>query len=117
MPACDKPYRLQSWHHWSPQDYLRLVMSENIHRGEYLRQSSRIQQLNIPAISAIRERYERGIKTKVFRPGFDPLDIHASISAICFFNVSNRHTSGSVDAHLQARRASVMDMVVRFVKK
>ncbi|MFT3734091.1 MAG: TetR/AcrR family transcriptional regulator [Rhodocyclaceae bacterium] len=111
-------------HHWSHQDYIRLVMSENIHRGEYLRQSSKIQQLNIPAINAIRELYERGIKTKVFRPGLDPLDIHASISALCFFNVSNRHTfdlifkrDGESPEALAARRASVVDMVVRFVRK
>ena len=110
-------------HHWSHQDYIRLVMSENINRGEYLRQSSKIQQLNIPAINAIRELYERGVKSGVFRKGVDALDIHASISALCFFNVSNRYTfdlifkrDGESPAVHDARKASVVEMVVRFVK-
>jgi hypothetical protein len=110
-------------HHWSHQDYIRLVMSENIHQGEYLRQSTRIQQLNVPAIDAIRELYERGVKSGKFRPGLDALDIHASISALCFFNVSNRYTfdlifkrdGESPEVHT-ARRASVVEMVVRFVR-
>jgi AcrR family transcriptional regulator len=31
-------------------DFIRLVMTENIHRGEYLAQSKSIQELNVPAI-------------------------------------------------------------------
>ena len=31
-------------------DFIRLVMTENIHRGEFLAQSKAIQQLNVPAI-------------------------------------------------------------------
>ena len=34
------------------EDFIRLVMNENMHRGEYLAQSKTIQQLNMPAISA-----------------------------------------------------------------
>ena len=36
--------------------------------------------------------YERGVKAGVFRSGVDPVDLHMSISALCFFNVANRHT-------------------------
>jgi hypothetical protein len=32
----------------------------------------------------------------MFRKGLDPVDIHASISALSFFNVSNRHTFGLI---------------------
>src|SRR5688572_26058592 len=79
-------------HHLNNEDYIRLVMSENIHRGQYLAQSQRIQELNVPAIAAIKQLYERGVASGAFRPGLDPVDIHASISALSFFNVSNRHT-------------------------
>ena len=37
-------------HHHNNEDYIRLVMSENIDRGQYLTQSRRIQDLNVPAI-------------------------------------------------------------------
>jgi len=71
-------------HHSSNEDYIRLVMNENIARGAYLAQSKTIRELNQPAIRAIEQLYERGVKQGVFRPGLDPVDIHASISALTF---------------------------------
>ena len=110
-------------HHLSHENYIRLVMSENINRGQYIAQSKHIQELNVPAISAIRHLYQRGVKAGAFRPGLDPVDIHASISALSFFNVSNRHTFGAIfkldtrsPAYVAHRRDSVIDMVVRFVR-
>jgi len=111
-------------HHLQHENYIRLVMNENINRGQYLAQSQRIQELNIPAIAAIRHLYERGVKGGVFRPGLDPVDIHASISALSFFNVSNRHTFGLIfkidmksAAYIAHRRDNVVEMIVRFMKK
>jgi AcrR family transcriptional regulator len=111
-------------HHWNSQSYIRLVMAENINRGQYLAQSPAIQDLNVPAISAIQTLYQRGVVSGVFRPGLEPLDIHASISALTFFNVSNRHTFGlifKVDTQdkqwLQQRRANVVDMVERYLRR
>jgi AcrR family transcriptional regulator len=110
-------------HHLSHENYIRLVMSENINRGQYLAQSQRIQELNVPAIAAIRHLYERGMKAGVFRKGLDPVDIHASISALSFFNVSNRHTFGLIfkldtrsQAYITHRRDNVIEMVVRFMR-
>jgi len=37
--------------HLRNENYIRIVMSENIHRGEYLRKSQYIQELNVPAIA------------------------------------------------------------------
>lgn len=111
-------------HHLHHESYIRLVMSENINRGEYLAQSPRIQELNVPAIAAIRNLYERGVKTGVFRRGLNPIDIHASISALSFFNVSNRHTFSLIfkldmtsPAYIAERRENVVEMVVRFMRK
>jgi AcrR family transcriptional regulator len=109
-------------HHHSNQDFIRLVMSENIQRGEYLAQSQLIQELNASVIQSIEALYKRGVKAGVFRKGLDPTDIHASISALTFFNVSNRYTfdlifqrDGQTSKALEARRQSVVDMVLRFV--
>lgn len=105
-------------------DFIRLVMTENIHRGEYLRQSPAIQGLNVPAIEGLRRVYERGLKAGVFRSGIDPVDLHQSISALSFFNVSNRHTFSLIfqrdlesSAAQIARRDSIIEMVVRFCRK
>lgn len=111
-------------HHLHHESYIRLVMSENINRGEFLAQSRRIQELNRQAIVAIRDLYERGVKAGIFRKGLDPVDIHASISALSFFNVSNRHTFSLIfkldmlsPAYIAQRRENVVEMVVRFVRK
>lgn len=110
-------------HHASSEDYIRLVISENMNRGQYLAQSQTIQQLNVPAISAIRQLYERGVASGVFRPGLDAIDIHASISALTFFNVSNRHTFGMIFKRdltdpkvAAARRTAITEMVLRYVR-
>lgn len=109
-------------HHCSNEDFIRLVMNENIERGAYLAQSRTIQELNVPAIAAIAELYGRGVAQGVFRAGLDPTDIHASISALTFFTVSNQHTFGLIfkdepnkSAALATRRANITEMVVRFV--
>ena len=105
-------------------DFVRLVMNENMHRGQYLAQSTAIQKLNLPAIDAVAAVYQRGVQAGVFRPDVEPLDLHMSISALCFFNVSNRHTFALVfkrdpDAPgaVAARRESIIEMVVRFVRR
>lgn len=111
-------------HHAGNEPYIRMVMSENMNRGQFLAQSKSIQALNLKAISAIEKLYARGVEQGIFRSGLDPIDIHASISALSFFNVSNRHTFGLIFKRDYAnptvatlRRASIVEMVVRFVKK
>ena len=105
-------------------DFIRLVMTENIHRGEFLAQSRSIQQLNVPAIDAVTTVYQRGVQAGVFRNDVDPVDLHMSISALCFFNVANRHTFGLIFKRdfdspraIGARRDSIVEMVVRYVRK
>ncbi len=109
-------------HHQGNQDFIRLVMSENIQRGQYLAQSKSVRQVNLAAIDTIEKLYQRGVAEGVFRAGLDPLDIHASISALSFFNVSNQYTFGLIFERdvqeaqaLIQRRANVVEMVARFV--
>ena len=105
-------------------DFVRLVMTENIHRGQYLSQSKAIRKLNVPAIDAVRAVYERGLAAGVFRSGLDAVDLHMSISALSVFNVANRHTFSLIfqrdlesSAAIVARRDSIVEMVVRFVQR
>jgi len=110
-------------HHHNNPAYIRLVAGENMNRGQFLAQSKSIQGLNVPAIESIRRLYERGVASGVFRPGLDAVDIHASISALTFFNVSNQHTFGLIfkrdvqapDA-LARRRVNIVEMIERFLR-
>jgi hypothetical protein len=54
--------------------------------------------------------------------GLDPVDIHASISALTFSNVSNQHTFGLIFNQdpaspnaIAVRRKNIIDMVLRFM--
>jgi AcrR family transcriptional regulator len=109
-------------HHRDNEDFIRLVMNENIQRGDYLRQSQSIQQLNTQAIDSVRDVYDRGVAQGVFRVGLDPVDIHSAISAFTFFNVSNRHTFGLIFQDRQSeekantlKREHVVALILRFV--
>ncbi len=109
---------------WAHPEFIRLVMTENIHRGVYLARSSGIQQLNVPAIDRLRELYERGVEQGVFRAGIDPVDLHWAISALSVFNVANRHTFSLIfkrdmesTAALVARRDMIIDLIVRYVRR
>jgi AcrR family transcriptional regulator len=111
-------------HHQGNENFIRLVMSENIQRGEYIGQSKDIQQLNGSAIQTLQNVYERGVKSGDFRAGLTPLDIHSAISALTFFNVSNQHTFGlifkkkSAEGKAQTlQRAHVVSLILNFVAK
>lgn len=109
-------------YHVDNPDFVRLVMNENILHGAYLAHSKDIESVNRSAIDSLVALYERGRHAGVFRKGIDPVDLHMSISALCFFTVANRHTFSlgfkrdltSPEA-LAQRRASVVGMVLRDV--
>jgi AcrR family transcriptional regulator len=111
-------------HHHQHEDFIRMVMIENIHHGQYLERSSVVRDLNVTAIAHIRDLYERGVGAGQFRAGLDPLEIHWQISALCFFNVSNRATFSQLFARdfgapdmLERLKANSVEMVLRYVAK
>ena len=110
-------------HHNANEPFIRLVMIENIHHGEYLSRSKAIQSLNVTAIDTISRLYERGVEAGVFRRGLEPIDLHWQISALCFFNVSNRATFSKIFSRdLKSRKAlarlrgQTIEMVERFAR-
>jgi AcrR family transcriptional regulator len=109
-------------HHHEHEDFIRMVMIENIHHGQYLERSDVIRGLNVTAIDNIASIYRRGVASGDFRADLDPLELHWQVSALCFFNVSNRATfsnifgrdMGTPDEQAKLRENTV-DMVLRFV--
>jgi len=109
---------------WAHPEFARLVQGENIQRAKYLEQSKSIRKLNVPAIESLRRVLARGQKDSVFRGAIDPVDLHMSISALSMFNVANRHTFSLIfqrdlesPAAVIARRDSIVEMIIRFVRK
>lgn len=110
-------------HHNEHENFIRLVMIENIHHARFLSQSPLIQALNLAAIDSISRLLERGAAAGVFRQDLDPVELHWKISALCFFNVSNRATFSrifqrdlsSTDS-LNSLRAGVVEMILQHVR-
>jgi AcrR family transcriptional regulator len=110
-------------YHANNPDFVRLVMVENIHHARHLKGSAKIAALNHSAITVIEQVYRRGVTEGVFRPDVAPIDIHLTISALCFYNVANRASILQVFGHDMAdetirnsRRGEVIDTALRYVK-
>jgi AcrR family transcriptional regulator len=109
-------------HHAQNPDFVRLVMIENVHHAKHLKISTKIGDLNRSAIQVVSDVYARGVTAGLFREHLSPLAIHLTMSALSFYNVSNRatilqvfgHDMGAPDA-MQERRKQVIDTVLRFV--
>jgi AcrR family transcriptional regulator len=93
-------------------DFIRIIMTENIHRGEHI--------VQIPELKAVNRQI---IAEGVFRDDFDPVDLHMNISALSFFNVSNQYTFGYLfdrdftDKKTQAaRREEIVETIIRYVR-
>lgn len=126
LPALDALATLTGFtfdYHADHPDFVRLVMVENIHHARHLKLSAKIGMLNSSALDVMRDLCVRGTAEGAFRADIDPVDIHLTISALSFYNVSNRASILQVFGHDMAvatqrakRRASVIETVLRFVK-
>jgi AcrR family transcriptional regulator len=89
-------------------EFIRLVTIENISNARHMRRLNSIRTSNRSVIETLSDILERGYKAGLFTHRVDPIDLHLTISAYCFFRVSNRHTFGSlfgVDLSKPATRA------------
>ncbi len=108
--------------HVNNPDFVRLISIENTHHAAYLEHSDVIRDLNQRAVDKVEEIYSKGVEKGVFREGYEPLELHWSISALCFYNVSNKYTFQlGFGPHVHSEegqksiRAKVADMIVRSV--
>jgi AcrR family transcriptional regulator len=83
------------YHHQHPE-FVRLVMNENIHHGQFIKDVAGIERRNESVIRVLGDIIAKGLDEGVFRDGLDPIDLHMTISALCFYNVSNRYTFSEI---------------------
>lgn len=110
--------------HADRPDFVRLVMVENIHHARHLAQIKGIRSRNLSALETIEAVYARGVALGAFRSGLSALDLHLTISALSFYNVSNRATISQLFEHDMAeaanrayRRALVVETILRLVSR
>jgi AcrR family transcriptional regulator len=106
-------------YHQQNEPFVRLAMSENIHYAEHIEAIAGIAPANRKIIDLLTSIVDRGVAQGVFRPGIEPLQLHMSISGLCFHYMSNRYTYGHVfscdmqgAAAVAARRAVIVETIV-----
>ena len=110
-------------YHTKHPDFVRLVMNENIHHGDHIGHLSIIKARRSTVLVMLRKLIDRGVAARVFRKDLDPIEVHMSMSALCFYNVSNRYTFSRIfeidmtsPKALAARREIVVDMMDRWCR-
>ncbi len=110
-------------YHNTHPEFVRLVMNENIHHGDHIGRLSNIKARKSTVLSMLRKVIDRGVTQKLFRKDLDPVEVHMSISALCFYNVSNRYTFSRIfdkdmtsPKAIKARRDIVVDIVDRWCR-
>ncbi len=111
-------------YHFEHPEFVRLVMNENVHHGEHIAQIESMKERNRSVIDSLAVILKKGEALGLFRSGVDPVDLHTTISALSFYNVSNRHTflhNFGVDftaPEVRARRRDqIIDCVLTWVSK
>jgi AcrR family transcriptional regulator len=112
-----------TWHYYlAHPEFITLLNSENLHRGQHLRRSRHISTMNTPVIATLAEILKRGAATGEFRRDADPLQLYVSIAALAYFYLSNNHTLSAVfgrdlatPAARAERLAHMVDMVLGYL--
>ncbi|HET9510770.1 MAG TPA: TetR/AcrR family transcriptional regulator [Sphingomonas sp.] len=111
-------------YHSQHPELVRLVMNENIHRAEHLRQIDGLPTNNRRVIDLLARILERGMKEGAFRAGIDPVDLHMNMTALAFYNVSNQFTFAhnfgidmTSEAAIDKRARQVGDILLSWVGK
>jgi AcrR family transcriptional regulator len=111
-------------YHAEHPEFVRLVMNENIHYGAHIGAVQGIKERNRSVIATLQEIIDKGAKEGRFRKGIDPVELHMLVSALCFYNVSNRYTFAAnfgVDMGspkvAKRRREIVIETILRFCRK
>jgi AcrR family transcriptional regulator len=73
-------------------EFIRLLNSENLHRGEHVRHSKRVKALSFPLLSILADLLKRGAAQGKFRQDIDPAQVYLTIAALAYFYLSNRYT-------------------------
>lgn len=110
-------------YHISHPDFLRLVCSENLMRGRFISQSTRIKALNQSALDVLDSVLTRGKATGDFNAQTDTLDVHRLISSICTHNVANHYTFNTLfggqeteEQSIARNRCLVVEATLRYLR-
>jgi len=77
-------------------DFIGLLNHENAQGARHVRESNAIRDTTSPLIELIARTLARGIRSRVFRRGVDPVELYISVAGMSYFVFSNRLTLSSI---------------------
>ena len=73
-------------------EFVTLLNTENLHRGEHIAKSLRAREYSSPAVNVLGEVLASGARRKLFRTDVAARDVYLMIAAMGYFYLSNRYT-------------------------
>ena len=108
--------------HFTSPEYIRIIMGENINNGEHMAEVEGLERRR-GVLDSMARIIDRGVASGHFRSDIDLLQLHMTISSMCFYYVSNRHTFGHIfnvdlgsPGQAEKRRSEVIDSVLRICR-
>jgi AcrR family transcriptional regulator len=103
--------------------FIRLLSTENIQRGAFVRRMPEIRELHSPLVAQLREVLQAGEAAGIFRPSVDPVQLYITIAGLSYFYLSNIHTLSVIfdaplasDEAMAARRAHAVEVVLGYLR-
>lgn len=104
-------------------DFIRLSLQENLRGAEFLKQSPTIVQMNQASFAIAKDILQRGQADGSMRTDVAAMDVYINFIGLCHYHISsqqNYHVLFDFDttspANSQARRASICEAIVRYVR-
>ncbi len=104
-------------------EFIVLVNSENIMRGQHVKKSDLIREMFKPLVSRLGELVDRGVAMGLFRDDVDITELYISIVALGYFPLSNRHSLGVVfgrdlvtDASIVGRKEHIQELILGYLR-
>ena len=103
--------------------FIRLLATENIQRGAFVRALPDIPRLHSPLVAQITGVLSAGEAAGIFRRGVDPVQLYITIAGLSYFYMSNIHTLSVIfdaplaaEANMAARRQHAIDVVIGYLR-
>lgn len=108
-------------YHVQNPSFVRIIGQENILYGKNVLEFKSVRSRNRAIIRMLGRLIERGVEAGEFRTGIDPINLHMSISSLCFYYMSNKYTFSLIFAWdmdspeaIAERKEIIVDTILRY---
>ncbi len=114
-----------TWNYFLEEpEFLSLLNSENMHRAEHLKASTKVRRMHSPFVAMIGDILERGRRSGEFRDGVDAVQLYISIAGLAYFYLANNFTLSAIFGRdlkarkaREARLAHMTELVLGYLRK